>query len=503
MRLAALGLLHETNTFSAHPTGVDDFPLMPVGVAQSSIVGIITGEQVWNVHAGAKTTMAGYHAADAWPGVDVVPIAFATAPPAGTITRDAFETISGVILAGLAEQGPFDGVLMAQHGTSVTDDYLDADAELIRRVRVAVGPRVPIGVVHDTHGNISAAQLEPATVTLAWQTNPHVDCREQALACADLVVRTIRGEIQPVQAIEKPPLALNILCQGTAMEPMLTFLAAARSLEREPGMLSAAIGEGFPYADVPHLGMAFIAISDGDPVLARAGARRLARLAWEMRAQCDAVALTPDEAITQALASSDPRPVVLLDVGDNVGAGTPGDSTVLLETLVRRGVPSFLCTIFDPVAVAATATIGARVDVMVGANTDQLHGAPVRIQGVTRAVGMDAWEDRRASGGWVAFDAGLSTVVDIDGGGTLLLTTKAVPAAGAGQYAAMGVDAADQRIIVSKAVYSTRDGYPMGQGFIPVDTPGLAASNLSRFTYHHRRVPMLPWEPDATYDPQP
>ena len=58
MRLAALGLLHETNTFSAHPTGVDDFPLMPVGVAQSSIVGIITGEQVWNVHAGAKTTMA-------------------------------------------------------------------------------------------------------------------------------------------------------------------------------------------------------------------------------------------------------------------------------------------------------------------------------------------------------------------------------------------------------------------------------------------------------------
>ena len=83
------------------------------------------------------------------------------------------------------------------------------------------------------------------------------------------------------------------------------------------------------------------------------------------------------------------------------------------------------------------------------------------------------------------------------------LTTKAVPAAGAGQYAAMGVEAADQRIIVSKAVYSTRDGYPMGQDFIPVDTPGLAASNLSRFRYLHRRVPMLPWEPDATYDPQP
>ena len=36
MRLAVVGLLHETNTFSPHPTGPDDFPLMPVGADQSS-----------------------------------------------------------------------------------------------------------------------------------------------------------------------------------------------------------------------------------------------------------------------------------------------------------------------------------------------------------------------------------------------------------------------------------------------------------------------------------
>lgn len=503
MRLAALGLLHETNTFSPHPTGVDDFPRTPVGSAQATMVGLITGRQVWDVHADARTTMAGYHAADSWPGVQVVPVAFATAPPGGIITHGAFEMVSRAILEGLAELGPFDGVLMAQHGAAVTDDHADADAELIRRVRAAIGPRLPIGVVHDTHGNISPAQVAPATVTLAWQTNPHVDCREQGLACADLVVRTIRGEIQPVQAIEKPPLALDILCQGTTTDPMRTFLAAARGLEREPGMLSATIGEGFPYADVPHLGMAFVAISDRDPRLARAGALRLVRLAWEMRAQCTTTALTPDEAIDQALASTDPRPVVLLDVGDNVGAGTPGDGTVLLDALIRRGAPSFLCSIHDPGAVIATATVGARVDVQVGARTDDLHGAPVRIVGTTRALAEDRWEDRQASGGWVAFDAGRATAIDLDGGGTVMLTSRAVPAAGAGQYGPLGIDPASHRIIVSKAVHSTRDGYAMGQGFIPVDTPGLAASDLSRFTYHHRRVPMLPWEPGATYHPQP
>src|SRR3954468_11306405 len=131
MRLAALGLLHETNTFSPNVTGPDDFPLMPVGAAQSSIVGIITGQQLWNVHAGAKTTLAGFHAADSLPGVDVVPLVFATTPPSGTITRDAFEMVSSHILAALDAEGPLDGILMAQHGASVSEEHRDADAELI------------------------------------------------------------------------------------------------------------------------------------------------------------------------------------------------------------------------------------------------------------------------------------------------------------------------------------------------------------------------------------
>ncbi len=501
MRLAALGLLHETNTFSPNPTGPDSFPVMPVGAAQSSIVGIITGQQLWNVHAGAKTTVAGFHAAGtSLPGVEVVPLVFATTPPSGTISAAAFEKVSSHILAALAEQGPFDGILMAQHGASVSEAYPDADAELIRRVRAAVGPDVPIGVVVDTHGNLSPAQIAPATVTLAWQTNPHVDAALRAMQCAELIARTVRGEISPVQAVENPPLALNILLQGTIEDPMKTFLAAARSLEAEPGMLSASIGEGFPYADVPHMGMAFIAIADGNAELARAGARRLARLAWEMREQCDAVAPTPEEAIRQALANPDPRPVVLLDVGDNVGAGTPGDSVILLDALMRLRVPSFLLSVWDAAAVAATWTVGGRVDLDVGGKTDPIYGPPVRIRGVTRAAGVDAWEDRKASGGWVSFDAGPSTIVDLDDGGTVLLTTQSVPAAGAGQYAALGVDAANHRIIVSKAVYSTRDGYPMASGFIEVDTPGLAASNMRRFNYQHRRRPMLPFEPEATYD---
>lgn len=40
----------------------------------------------------------------------------------------------------------------------------------------------------------------------------------------------------------------------------------------------------------------------------------------------------------------------------------------------------------------------------------------------------------------------------------------------------------------------------MASGFLAVDTPGLAASDMKRFTYIHRRRPMMPFEPDTTYD---
>ena len=53
------------------------------------------------------------------------------------------------ILEALDAEGPFDGVLMAQHGASVAEDFPDADAEMIRRV--------PLPVVIDHFANIHSA----------------------------------------------------------------------------------------------------------------------------------------------------------------------------------------------------------------------------------------------------------------------------------------------------------------------------------------------------------
>ena len=73
-------------------------------------------------------------------------------------------------------------------------------------------------------------------------------------------------------------------------------------------------------------------------------------------------------------------PIVLMDVGDNIGGGSSADSTHILEQVVERGISGFLQTLYDPESVQACvdAGVGATVTLDVGGKTDDMHGSPVK-----------------------------------------------------------------------------------------------------------------------------
>src|SRR5690606_32530748 len=150
--------------------------------------------------------------------------------------------------------------------------------------------------------NVSRLMVEQADVITVYQTNPHVDADAQGLTCARLAGRTVRGEIRPTTAFVDPPLVINILPQGTEDEPMAGLLRLAREQERRPGVLSASVAEGFPYADVPEMGMSFLAVADGDHTLAREVAAKLATAAWRMRESFVGDAVGVDAALRRAAA---------------------------------------------------------------------------------------------------------------------------------------------------------------------------------------------------------
>jgi microcystin degradation protein MlrC len=432
----------------------------------------------------------------------IVPLMFASTGPIGMITKGAFDRLVGEMLGMLEQQGPWDAVLLANHGAAVSEEYHDVDGEIAARVRRIVGPSVPVGMGMDLHGNITDRMIENATAVTFYRGNPHVDSRARGRECAEIIYRTVKGEVRPVMALETPPLVINIVKQHTGSEPLKSLMAECEEIIGRPGMLSASVIQGYPYADVPEMGMAFLAVADGDAELAREMARHLGRRAWDMREKFDANTPAPRQALQHAVAA-ERGPVVLMDVGDNIGGGSTADSTFLLAEAKAMGVRSYLQSLYDPEAVQACvkAGVGGELIVKVGGKTDDRHGSSVEVTGKVRVLAEGKFEELKPiHGGGRFFDQGLTAVLDTTDGHTLVLTSRRAGNTSIQQMYSVGVQPERYKVVVAKGVQSPRPAYePIAAEIVLVNTPGVTTSDLSYFTYEQRRRPLYPFEKDATY----
>jgi microcystin degradation protein MlrC len=325
MRIAIGGIMHESNTFAAAPTDRRRFE-------EGSLT---RGDAMLPVWRDAHHELGGFIAGAERLGYELCPTAMAWATPAGPVDDAVIDEVVGEIVEGCRRVSA-DGLLLALHGAMVSPRHLDADGEVLRRLRAALGEGLLIVATLDYHANVSPAMAENADALVGYQTYPHIDQRGRGLEAAGLMVRAVRGEIRPVVALAKPPMILNLLGQETDREPLRSLMVRVREAERRPCLLSTSLMAGFPYADVPWMGPAVIAVADADRTAAQAVADELAGRMWEVRRELFVACPGPEEAVRLAMAS-DRRPVVLVDLGDNVGGGSAGDGPVLLAELLRQG----------------------------------------------------------------------------------------------------------------------------------------------------------------------
>jgi microcystin degradation protein MlrC len=499
-RLAVLGLAHETNTFSS----------IRADAAAYADGGVHRGKDLVDQYLDSQATYAGFLApADEADGTDtdgpydLVPLLAAWVNPCGPITRDAFESLLGEMVDLLGKQGPFDGVLLGLHGAAVADGYEDADVQIAAAVRARVGRDVPIGTVVDMHANLSDGVVDAVDVLLPYQTNPHVDARARGLECRTRVLDILRTGRRPALALERIPLVVTITRQDTNEEPMAGLLRQAREIEARPGMLDASVVEGFPYADVPDMGMSVVTCHADSRAAARLAAIELAAACWQRRYDLQGGGSSPAEAVARVVHHTGTRPLLLLDVGDNVGGGGPGDSTVLLaEALAQRAIGLVVVLLdADCVARLASAPVGARVDARAGGRSREQDGVPVHLVGTVVGHSDGRYEEpAMAHGGLRYFDAGPMVAVRTDEDVTVVLTSKLVQPITPAQLTAVGLDPLSFRGIVAKGVNGPRAGYAGVCGeHVVVDTPGVTRLSVEEFTYRRRRRPMFPYEQDAFY----
>ncbi len=491
MRVGILGFLHESNTFLPQRTRWDEF------VADT----LASGDAVAERFGDAQHEIGGFLAGLAAASFTAVPLFAARALPYGPIERGCFQRMLDTIRVRVDNAGPLDGILVAPHGATVSETAADADGEWLAMVRELVGPQTPIVGTLDPHANLSPRMTAACDALMAYRTNPHIDQRERGIEAATLLGRMLRREIRPTMAAAYPPLAISIESQCTEESPCRELGELADDIRSRPNVLSASLLLGFPYADVPEMGSSTIVVSDDDPELAEQYAQELAAAMWQRRTDLVRTAPAVDEAIASALESE--PPVCLLDMGDNVGGGSPGDGTWLANAIHERRIDRSLVVLCDQAAaMAANETgVGSRRRFTLGAHGGWPGERPLADEFTVVSLHAGQFsESRPTHGGFSTFDQGPTAVLHCDAGLTVVVTSRRMVPFSLEQLRSCGLDPAAYRILIAKGVNAPIAAYrEVCRTFIRVNTPGYTSADMTALDYQHRRRPMFPFEPHTEY----
>ncbi len=406
-----------------------------------------------------------------------------------------------MMLQQLAAAGPLDGLLVAPHGATVAQSYPDADGAWLTRVRQAVGPDMPIIGTLDPHGNLSEEMVAATNALVSYRTNPHVDQEDRGLEAAAMMVRTLKGEITPVQAACYPPMAINIERQCTSESPCRELVSHFEEVRHRKGVLAASLMLGFPYADVDEMGSSSLVVTDGNPGLSQQLADELGQEMWRVRQGLAGTFLSVESAVAQA--ASLPGPVCLLDMGDNVGGGSPGDGTWIAHEMLKTGVgPAFVC-IDDPTVVQQAETIGVgnTARFSVGGRTDTLHGSPLTADFKVQQIADGRYSESEVRhGGFTEFDQGRTAIMTTTTGLTVMVTSIRSLPFSLRQLTSFGLAPEQFQIIVAKGVNAPLAAYrSVCPSILRVNTRGVTVADMTQLPYTRRRHPMFPFEQDTVW----
>jgi microcystin degradation protein MlrC len=485
-RVAIAGFKHESNSFNPDHTRMSDYSVQEAG----------QGEDLLALWSKSSSELSGYIEGSRGAGYTIVPALHANATPKGPLTRETFETILGRMQSKLKALGKIDGLLLALHGAMVVEGLPHGDEEIVRRLRAQLGPQFPIIVTHDFHANVSPEIVKLSTVLITYKQNPHLDTKDRGIQAARIMGGILKGEIKPVQTVVKPPMVYNIIFQNTHAEPLLPITQESIAMEKNnPTILAVSVSGGYQYGDVPYMGPSVIVATNGDRDLAEREAKRLSDKLWGTRDQIALRLPDPAEAVRRAHAASK-FPVALMDTGDNIGGGSAGDSTFILEELVKQKATGWVVTIWDVAAVKAAVAsgIGGAFDMQVGGKTDNMHGKPVRIKGRVRTLHDGSYiEHEVRHGGGRYFNQGLTAVIEVEGStrddkNLLVLNSNRSSPNSLHQIISLGIYPERQRILVAKGTIAPRAAYePVAAEILAVDSPGATAVNPARFTFRNVR----------------
>ena len=498
-RVALLGLMLESNSF-APVTGRDDF------LKRLYVAGEEFRAEINRSESRIPAELLSFHASmDGSIEWEPVPILMGLVEAGGPIDHAFFEEVLVEMRTRLEAAMPLDGVYICNHGAMITTGERDPDGVIFAMVREIVGPDVPVVATLDLHGNVSDRMVEMADVVISYQTNPHVDMVARGQDAARALIEMFNG-LRPAAAIIRLPVTPPTVTLLTADGPYADLINYGRT-RLTADILNISILGGFAYADTPKNGLAIIVTARSGKAAAEKLAREIAEHAWKDHERYVPRLTSLEDAVARAVrAGEDPSatPVILADVADNPGGGANGNTTWILEALVKAGAKGAVLGIFNDPALANEAMKlgeGARFKAVF--NRTEPDSFSRRFEADATVVRLRDGDCVGRRGFYAGRRLNLGTTALLDLGGVkVVVVSIRTQCADPVFLEMMGIDIGKARSVIVKSRGHFRAGFDEFFGpeqVIEVDAPGLSSPVLSRFDFKYLPRPVFPIDRDVTW----
>ena len=497
-KIALLGMMLEANSFAPNATEADfrsRLYLEGSALWDEAMQPVSTLPQEFTSFVGTMNATGPWQPA---------PILLTECEPSGPVEQDFFEHTLARMLDLIAQEGPVDGVFIANHGAMTATGTTDPDGQMFEAIRKLVGPSVPIVVTLDLHANISSRMVECSDVIIGYLTNPHVDMRDRGQEAA-VTMRLLLDGVRARQAFVRLPLTPASVTLLTADGPYADLIdfGQRRAREHGGGILNVSVFGGFVYSDTPENGIAVVATARDEEKLASDLANEIATRAWENRHAFNKQ-LRSIEAAVQIAQETVEKPnaaaVIFSDAGDNPGGGGRGNTLWLLNALVEADAKQVLYgSFFDP-ALAAEAHelgVGKSFDAQFNRDRESEFSEKATIPARVLALGDGKLNGRRGIYAGRAINLGSSCALEVGASKSIvvIIMSERLQTADPVFFEQFDLDISSARTVCVKSRGHFRAGFDLW--FKPeqvheIDTAGLTSPILSRFDWKGLPRPVYP-----------
>ena len=488
---------HESNSFSTNPTTLDDYRKRA----------LMLGDALLERYRGTSSELGAFiEIFEGREDVEIIPAVDANACPGGPLTRETFEFVKDAIVncyraeeekAARGEEDHIAGFALALHGAQITEDTEDGEGLLLKEIRKAAGPEIPIVVTLDFHANLTRDMVELSSGLFPARYYPHTDFYERGVDAAKLLLDILDGRAHPTAAMVQTRLMYPHMPTDEGPLARLTPMLEAESGQN--GVYYAGFVAGFCRGDISIQGACIYALTENDRKRAQEICERYAQDVYEHLEDYYIEPLTPAAAAAEAIAHD--GLTVISDASDNPGSGLMGDATEILRELMRQKAEKVIVSsIWDPETVqqAIAAGPGRTIHVKLGGKSSDKVGAPIETDAYIKSLSDGVYRLKGPMCHQVLQFFGPVAVLQF-AGITCIVNTNRNQTYDEEAFRSNGIEPLDNRIVVLKSAVHYRAAWKLVTDHIlTVDAPNLTSIDDRKVDFRHVTRPIYPLDDAET-----